>query len=95
MTESYIEATEGHTTFIGPDATMLFQVTAVRGAIDFYLKTKMAVNRAYTPKAMRAFATKITGKPYKRTELAKASADLTVWIKAMKAAMPVTRGKAP
>jgi hypothetical protein len=77
------------TTFVGPDATQLFAVTALRGAIGLYMKTRMQVNRAYTPSAMRAAATRITGKPYKRTELAKAHDDLTTWIGAMKAALPI------
>jgi hypothetical protein len=91
MTESYIEAGAGHTTFVGPDATMLFAAVAIKGAINLYVKTGMRANRAYTPTAMRAAASRITGKPYKRTELAKAAADLQIWCDAMKAALPVVQ----
>jgi hypothetical protein len=40
-------------------------------------------------------ASRVTGKRYKRTELAKAEADLTVWIEAMKLALPVVREGEP
>jgi hypothetical protein len=90
MTEdSFIQTGIGGTSFVGPDAVALFQATVLRSAIEFYLKTKMLTNRAYTPTAMRAAASRITGKPYKRTELAKAAADLVTWCDAMKAALPV------
>lgn len=89
MNESYVSVGNGHTTFAGPDATKLFAAVALRLAIDLYVKTGMRANRAYTPTNMRAAATRITGKTYKRTELAKASADLKVWSDAMKAAIPI------
>jgi hypothetical protein len=89
--DSFISVGKGHTTFAGPDATRLFAATALRGAIQLYLKTGMRANRAYTPTAMRAAASRVTGKPYKRTELAQAAADLTTWIEAMKAALPIER----
>lgn len=90
MTESHIETGPSTTTFVGPDAIKLFQVSAVRAAIDLYLETGMQANRAYTPKAMREFAIKTTGKPYGPRQLAQASADLKLWIEAMKSAMPTT-----
>jgi hypothetical protein len=93
--ESYITSGPGHTTFVGPDATKLFAAATLRTAIGFYIKTKMQVNRAYTPTAMRAAAGRITGKSYKRSELAKAEADLSIWIEAMKAALPVVTEPTP
>jgi hypothetical protein len=87
--DSFVEVSKGATTFVGPDATLLFAATTLREAIRFYLKTKMKVNRAYTPTVMLAAASRITGKPYKRTQLAQAQADLNTWIDAMKAALPV------
>jgi hypothetical protein len=87
--DSFIEVSASATTFVGPDATLLFSATTLRGAIGFYLKTKMKVSRLHTPTAMLAAASRITGKPYKRTQLAQAQADLTTWIDAMKAALPV------
>ena len=77
----------------------MFAATTLRGAIGFYLKTRMKVSRLHTPTAMLAAASRITGKPYKRTELAKAEADLSTWIEAMKVALPVIeqelRGRKP
>ena len=87
--ESFIAAGAGHTTFVGPDATQLFAATVLRSAIDLYIKTGLRANRAYTPSAMLAAASRITGKAYKRNGLPQASADLTVWIEAMKSALPV------
>jgi hypothetical protein len=87
--DSFIEVGKHATTFVGPDATLLFAATSLRGAIGFYLKTRMKVSRLHTPTAMLAAASRITGKSYKRTQLAQAQADLTAWIEAMKAALPV------
>jgi hypothetical protein len=89
MTESYVERSAGATTFVGPDATRLFQAGVLRSAIDLYVKTGLQANRAYTPANMLRAAGSITGKAYKRRQLPQASADLTTWIDAMKAALPV------
>jgi hypothetical protein len=93
MNDSHIEVGTGHTTFVGEDATRLFAAMTVRNAINLYVKTGLCMNRAYTPTNMRAFVTNITGKRYKRGKaaLAQATLDLTQWIEAMKAAMPVER----
>lgn len=64
--------------------TRIMQALAVSRGIEFYLKTGMQVNRAYTPKAMRETASSLTGKTYKRTELAQAASDLREWIEAKK-----------
>lgn len=89
MNESYVSVGKGHTTFVGRDATNMFAARVLKSAIDLYIETGFKANRAYTSTAMRAAATRITGKTYKRTELAKASADLKTWVDAMKSAMPV------
>jgi len=89
MTESYIETGEGHTTFVGPDATHLFAAMTLRSAMNLYIKVKVQVNRAYTPKNMLLTASRFTGKTYKRGQLKQAAADLHVWIEAMKSAMPI------
>jgi hypothetical protein len=89
--ESFVEVGGGHTTFVGPDATLLFAAAALRSAINLYVKTGLKANRAYTPSNMLAAASRITGKPYKRGGLKRASADLDLWIDAMKAAMPIER----
>jgi hypothetical protein len=87
--DSFISAGKGGTLFAGPDAVALYRAIALRSALRLYVETGLRANRAYTPTAMRAAASRITRKPYKRTELARAMADLTLWIDAMKAALPV------
>jgi hypothetical protein len=87
--DSYVSVGEGHMTFAGRDAVLLFAATTMRGAIDLYLKTGMKAGRLYTPTNMREAAGRVTGKHYKRNELALARDDLTTWIEAMKAALPV------
>lgn len=89
--DSYIQRGTSSTIFVGPDATKLVQATAVKAGIEFYLKTGMKLNRAYTPTNLLAVASKFSGKTYKRGRrgLAEAAADLGAWIAAMKAALPV------
>lgn len=88
--DSYISVGKhGSMTFDGPDAVLLFLATTLRGAIGLYLKTGMKAGRTYTVTNMLDAAGRVTGKRYKRSELAKAQADLTTWIEAMKAALPV------
>jgi hypothetical protein len=87
--ESYIHAGKGATTFVGPDATQLFACTVVASAMRLYLKTGIKANRSYTPTNMLAKASSITGKTYKRNQLALAADDLDKWCATMKAALPV------
>ena len=89
--DSYIETSKVATTFVGEDATKLFAAATLRSAIDLYVKAGVKVNRAYTPSAMAATASRYTGKTYSRGKrgLAQASHDLNVWIEAMKSALPV------
>lgn len=91
MTEDRIEVGPGGTTFIGPDATRLYAASVLRSAIRLYVHTGMKANRAYTPSNMLAAASKISGESYPRGKagLRLAYADLTAWIEAMKAALPV------
>lgn len=81
----------GSAAYIGPDAVSLFRATLIKHAIDLYVTTGVKVNRAYTPSAMLATASAITGKPYKRGKagLRLAAFDLSVWCAAMAAALPV------
>ena len=48
-------------------------------------------NRAWTPTAMLAAASKITGRTYKRGQCELAAADLKRWADDMAAALPITR----
>lgn len=51
----------------GRKAVNLFAIRTVLLAIKLYVETGMLANRAYTPKNMRGFATKHTGKNYPRS----------------------------
>jgi hypothetical protein len=80
--ESYIQRSPHATTFVGPDATALFAAAALRSAINLYLKAGIKVNRAYTPTAMLAAASRYTGIIYPRGNrgLTAALFDLNAWI---------------
>ena len=87
---SYIERTHGMVTYVGPDATALYRAIMVKHAIAG-LQVGIIPTRGATMTRVLAAATTITRKPYKRTQAEQAKADLTVWIEAMRAAMPVIR----
>ena len=88
--DSHIHYGKSSTSFVGPDAVEFYAACVVAQALRFYAKTGIRVNRAYTPTAMLAKATSVTGKKYKRGEYVKAADDLTVWAQTMKAALPTT-----
>jgi len=62
----------------------VIQAMAVKRGMEFYLRTGMRVNTAYTPKNMLATAGKITGEDYgakwNAKTAAKAIAGLEAWI---------------
>jgi hypothetical protein len=58
------------------EPTRVVQVMVIKSALDFYLKTGMKVNSAYTLKAMLAVVTSYTGKPYTKKTAPQALADL-------------------
>jgi hypothetical protein len=93
MDESYVGVNaKGNTTsFVGPDATELFRVMTLRGALDLYAKCKIVPSRRVTISRMLTMASDVTHKPYKRGDAVTASADLSAWIDAMKSSMPVVR----
>jgi hypothetical protein len=74
--------------FVGPDAVALFRATAIASGLRLYAKTGMKPNRAWSPTAMLAAATGITGKKYKRGEHQKAADDIKLWADTMSAALP-------
>lgn len=89
--QSHVEHhADGGTSFVGTDAVSLYRAFAIKYAIEFYAKTGMKVNRAYTPTAMLNAASGITGKTYKRGQFTQAAADVQTWIDTMQAAIPVT-----
>lgn len=91
MTDSMIAVNKGSTTFIGPDATNLYRCAVLRGAIKLWAGTGIIPTRGMTITRMLAQATGYSQKPYKRGEALKAVEDLTQWIEAMKAALPIER----
>jgi hypothetical protein len=54
-------------TFITGYAIHGVRAMACKGAIGFYLKNRMKLNRSYTPANMRAVASEFTGKTYARS----------------------------
>lgn len=66
--------------FTGTEQTRCFAAIALKHAIRLYVRTGMKANRAYTPSAMLAAASRYTGKTYKRGQLQQAHDDLHAWI---------------
>jgi hypothetical protein len=64
----------------------LYRATVIKSALGLYIKTGMQVNRAYTPRNMRAAASEYTGKVYPRSKkgLQRAHDDLAAVIEAAK-----------
>lgn len=90
MSDSHISVSSGGTTFVGDDATRLFAACTLRSAIKL-LRAGIKPTRGYTmTKALNA-TTLYTRKRYRRGEVDKALADLSVWIETMRAALPVVR----
>ena len=63
--------------FSGPSQVDRFVAVTLRQAIKLYRLHGMKVNRAYTPTAMLARASQLTGKKFKRGQFAEAEAALT------------------
>jgi len=82
------------TAFVGQDATDLYAATAVMIGLKTYAMFGKKVNRDYTPTNMLAFASKKTGKKYRKTkeDYLRASADLKIWCATMRAALPIVEG---
>jgi len=57
------------------------QAVAVASALEFYAKTGVQVNRAYTPKAMMRTAEQILGRTFKARDYRGAAAALREWVK--------------
>jgi hypothetical protein len=87
-TQSHIEHGAGGTSFVGPDAVSCFAAFALASGLRLYAKTGLRPNRAYTPSAMLAAASRITGKRYKRGQHELAAADVQRWAEEMRDALP-------
>jgi len=92
MAESYIGVRDGSaTSYVGEAAVNLFAMITIKGAIEFYVKTGMKVNRAYTPSNMLRAAAHYTGKgPFPRGKLGMAAA-----VEALARAIDETRASIP
>lgn len=90
MTDSHIIYNKnGHAvSFVGPDAVELYRVATLASSLKLYAKTGIIPTRGVTCKRMLEMASRYTGKSYKRGAALDAAADLDVWVKAMKAALP-------
>lgn len=88
--ESSIKHHAGGTMFAGREAVDVFRGIVIANALEFYAKTGMKVNRAYTPTAMLGAAKGITGKTYKRGQYAAAAADIREAVRIARAAIPET-----
>jgi hypothetical protein len=86
--ESMITVGAGGTGFIGTDATNFFRAATLHSALGL-LKAGITPTRGFTLTKGLKMVTQYTQKPYKRTEVDKARADLKLWIDAMRAALPV------
>lgn len=91
--DSYITVKNDEvTSFIGPDATHLFQAKCI--VMSFRaIKNGFRLTRGATPTRMFKLASQYTGQKYKRGEYDRAMADMQVWISAMESALPVIEEK--
>jgi hypothetical protein len=76
--------------FAGPDAVALVRATVLRSSLGL-LQNGIQPTRGFTMTKALAMVTHYTGVAYKRTEVEKAKADLTVWIETMRSALPVVQ----
>ncbi|MFY8164592.1 MAG: hypothetical protein ACOVKC_10190 [Brevundimonas sp.] len=67
------------TTFSGERGVNIYRATVIASALRLYAKTKMQMNRAYTPTAMLRAAADITGKTFKRGQYVEAADALKAW----------------
>jgi hypothetical protein len=65
--------------FTGPDAVQIYRATAIASALRLYAKTKIQMNRAYTPTSMLKAASEITGQTFKRGQYLEAAAALKAY----------------
>lgn len=90
MEESTITVGSGFTSFVGPDATNLFRAMTLKSALGL-LSHGISPTRGLTMTKALKMVEYYSGQKYKRTEVARAIADLTTWIETMKSAIPIER----
>lgn len=90
MTEPSIDIrSNGGATFAGPEAVDVFRAITLKSALGL-LQKGISPTRGFTMTRALVMVTSYTGNVYKRTEAARAVADLEVWIATMRAAIPTT-----
>lgn len=67
----------------------IYQAIAIKIALQTYARHKILVNRAYTPGAMMAAASRITGRTFKARDYLGAARALGLWCEAQKNMVPV------
>lgn len=87
MTENRIEYDENGQarSFVGPEAVDVFAMAVIATGLRLYARTGIRPNRAYTPKAMMAAATRYTGLDFAPRAYEKAAEALTARVQAEKA----------
>lgn len=86
--QTAVTFSNGSTSFTG-EAVSLFRVMQIKSSIRLHRDTGMIPTRGVTITRMLTMAGEITGKKYKRGHHDAAINDLTVWIEAAKASMPI------
>lgn len=81
-----ISITDHSTSYVGQDATRVFQAKVVRSALKS-AKIGLRMNRQMTPTALLRTAGNITGQTFKRGQYDAAIEALTEWIE--KASLPL------
>ena len=79
-TMSRLNKFTGGTSFVGRDAVDLFSDIAVLTALRLYERTKMQVNRNYTPGNMLKYVSRRTGQVFKRGAYSEAIRALDAYI---------------
>lgn len=88
MSDSYIQHSKGGTAFVGEDAVRLMAALTLRSGLDLLAK-HIRPAKGWTITGALGSASRYTGKSYKRNEIDKAIADLTIWIETMRAGLEV------
>lgn len=66
--------------FSGASGVKLYTAVALKHGLRLYIATGLKPNTAWTPKAMLAMASEITGVPFKRGQYDLAIAALETWL---------------
>lgn len=88
-----IETTDACTAFSGVKAVNIFRAQTISSALNLYARTKMQVNRAYSPKNMMKAASQILSKEFPPRAYEQAAEELTAWVKAEYAAVQEREAK--